>query len=160
MWFKETPRSPFVLGNRGVSKLYTVFICSVIAAAGLFYWYASQLVVAMLPERGEKACFAVEAGETWQMEFKHSYELTLWRDNFTVNGADDMVLTHTIYQSQGCGFPFSASEGKFEALPDGHFKLTLNRPYKIIKMRPAVQASPMKLYMIYVRCSGTARCLP
>ena len=92
MWFKETPRSPFVLGNRGVSKLYTVFICSVIAAAGLFYWYASQLVVAMLPEHGAKACFAVEPGETWQMEFKHSYELTLWRDNFTVNGADDMVL--------------------------------------------------------------------
>ena len=117
MWFKETPRSPFVLGNRGVSKLYTVFICSVIAAAGLFYWYASQLVIAMLPEHGAKACFAVEPGETWQMEFKHSYELTLWRDNFTVNGADDMVLTHTIYQSQGCGFPFSASEGKFEALP-------------------------------------------
>ena len=128
MWFKETPRSPFVLGNRGV------------------YWYASQLVVAMLPERGAKACFAVEPGETWQMEFKHSYELTLWRDNFTVNGADDMVLTHTIYQSQGCGFPFSASEGKFEALPDGHFKLTLNRPYKIIKMRPAVQASPKILH--------------
>ena len=88
MWFKETPRSPFVLGNRGVSKLYTVFICSVIAAAGLFYWYASQLVVVMLPEHGAKACFAVEPGETWQMEFKHSYELTLWRDNFTVNGAE------------------------------------------------------------------------
>ena len=147
MWFKETPRSPFVLGNRGVSKLYTVFAGGIIVIAlGAFYWYATQLVVALLPERGAKQCFAVTQGSVWQMEFKHSYELTLWRDYFTVNGADDMVLTHTIYQSQGCGFPFSAGDGKFEALPDGHFKLTLNRPYKIINMRPAEQASPKILY--------------
>ena len=41
MWFKETPRSPFVLGNRGVSKLYTVFAGGIIVIAlGAFYWYA------------------------------------------------------------------------------------------------------------------------
>lgn len=147
MLFKETPRSPFVLGNRGVFKLYTVFIGSILVITlGAFYWYATQLVVALLPERGEKQCLDLRFCGEWQMEFKHSYELTQWRDYFKVNGADDMVLTHTIYQSQGCGFPFSAAEGKFEALPDGHFKLTLNRPYKIINMRPAVQASPKILH--------------
>ena len=55
MWFKETPRSPFVLGNRGVSKLYTVFAGGIIVIAlGAFYWYATQLVVALLPERGSR----------------------------------------------------------------------------------------------------------
>ncbi len=148
MLFRETPRSSYMLGNRGVSKLYTVFICGIAAAAlGILYWYASQLVLAMIPDNGTpKQCFAVQPGSTWQMEFKHSYELTLWQDYFTVNGENDMTLTHTIYQSLGCGFPFSAAEGKFERLPDGHFKLTLNRPYKIINMRPAVQANPKILY--------------
>ena len=106
-----------------------------------FFYYANQLVLAIIPENDRpKQCFTAPQGEVWNIEFKHSYQLTVVEEYFTVNGVEDMTMTHTVYKSLGCGFPFSGSEGRFEAMPDGRFKLVMNRHYSVLKLRPAVQA--------------------
>ena len=61
---------------------------------------------------------------------------------FRVDGADDMVMTHTRYQSLGVGLPYSPAEGILTNTPDGKFTLKMDRPYKTVKLRTAVQAKP------------------
>ena len=58
-----------------------------------------------------------------------------------VDGADDLVMTHTRYQSLGVGLPYSPAEGILTNTPDGKFILKMDRPYKTVKLRTAVQAS-------------------
>ena len=61
---------------------------------------------------------------------------------FRVDGADDLVMTHTRYQSLGVGLPYSPAEGILTNTPDGKFILKMDRPYKTVKLRTAVQAKP------------------
>lgn len=69
-------------------------------------------------------------------------QLTTVEEFFRVDGADDMVMTHTRYQSLGVGLPYSPAEGILTNTPDGKFILKMDRPYKTVKLRTAVQAKP------------------
>lgn len=142
MNFKKEPRLSVESGDRGLFKNTGLVVAGVILLAiGIFFRYANQLVVAIIPENDRpKICFTAPQGEVWNISFKHSYQLTIVEEYFRVNDVNDMTMTHTIYKSLGCGFPFSGNEGGLECLADGRFKLTMNRPYKELKMRPAVQA--------------------
>ena len=54
-----------------------------------------------------------------------------------------MTMTHTTYESLGVGLPYDPSEGKFTSLKkDGKFDLEMNRPYRSLQFRTAVQAMP------------------
>ena len=80
--------------------------------------------------------------EEWNIEFTHSVQLTTVEEFFRVDGADDLVMTHTRYQSLGVGLPYSPAEGILTNTPDGKFILKMDRPYKTVKLRTAVQAKP------------------
>ncbi|WP_293719086.1 DUF1850 domain-containing protein [uncultured Phascolarctobacterium sp.] len=134
-------RSSDISGGRSFYKKILVGVVIVLTCLGMLFWYADQLIVSLNPEGGlPKQYFTVEPGELWNIEFKHSYELTQVEEFFQVNGVDDMTMIYTKYKSLGCGLPFSGSEGKLVTEPDGKFKLVMNRPYKTVKIRPAVQA--------------------
>jgi len=108
---------------------------------GAVVFYANQLVIVLQPEGDLPAqSFAVSKGEEWHILFTHSVQRTPVEEFFTVRGADDLLMTHTIYQSLGVGLPYSPSEGTYKQLPDGRFLLTMNRPFKTVKLRTAVQA--------------------
>lgn len=59
-----------------------------------------------------------------------------------------MVMTHTRYQSLGVGLPYSPAEGILTNTPDGKFILKMDRPYKTVKLRTAVQAKPRIIHKI------------
>lgn len=137
-------RLPGTSGNRSFSKkLVLILLVTGLVGLGILFWYANQLVVSINPEDGlPKQCFTAERGEEWKIEFTHSVQLTTVEEFFRVNGADDMVMTHTRYQSLGVGLPYSPVEGRLTTTPDGKFILQMDRPYKTVKLRTAVQAMP------------------
>ncbi len=140
-------RSPGTSGDRSFFKKIILISIIISVFGGILFWYANQLIVSINPENGlPKQYFTVSTGEEWNIEFTHSVELTTVEEFFRVNGADDMVMTHTRYQSLGVGLPYSPSEGTLTNTPDGKFILKMNRPYKTIKIRTAVQAKPCILH--------------
>lgn len=79
----------------------------------------------------------------WSYHYKHSVQQTPVDEFFRVNGVDDMTMTHTTYESLGVGLPYDPAEGTFKSLKkDGKFDLEMNRPYKSLMFRTAVQAMP------------------
>lgn len=114
-----------------------------IAVIAAFVWYASGLVISMNPEGDRQpVTFGTHTGDVWNIRFTHSVEKTPVEEFFTVNGAGDLTMTHTRFESFGWGFPYSPVDGKITPTDDGRFDLIMNRPYKTIKMRVAVQAKP------------------
>ena len=113
----------------------------ILAAVG---WYGNQLLVILVPENSLPIqSFAVEKGGEWSYHYKHSVQQTPVDEFFRVNGVDDMTMTHTTYESLGVGLPYDPAEGTFKSLKkDGKFDLEMNRPYKSLMFRTAVQAMP------------------
>lgn len=108
-----------------------------------FAWYATRLVISINPEGDRQpVAFGTSVDDEWNIRFTHSVEKTPVEEFFTVNGAGDLVMTHTRFESFGWGFPYSPVDGKITPTGDGRFDLVMNRPYKTVKMRPAVQAKP------------------
>ena len=108
-----------------------------------FVWYATRLVISLNPEGDRQpVTFNTSVGDVWNIRFTHSVEKTPVEEFFTVNGAGDLVMTHTRFESFGWGFPYSPADGKITPTDDGRFDLVMNRPYKTVKMRVAVQAKP------------------
>ena len=136
-------RLPGTSGTRSFSKKMILISVTVLVGLGILFWYANQLVVSINPEDGlPKQCFTAKRGEEWNIAFTHSVQLTTVEEFFRVDGADDMVMTHTRYQSLGVGLPYSPAEGILTNTPDGKFILKMDRPYKTVKLRTAVQAKP------------------
>ena len=139
----NTDRTPASTGARSFFKhpSFLLLLLIIIAVAG---WYGNRLLVILLPENNlPVSYFSVEKGEEWSYHYKHSVQQTPVVEYFRVNGADDMTMTHTTYESLGVGLPYDPAEGKFTSLKkDGKFDLEMNRPYKSLKFRTAVQAMP------------------
>ena len=138
-----TDRTPASTGARSFFKhpSFVLLLLIILAAAG---WYGNRLLVVLLPENDLPVrYFSVEKGGEWRYRYKHSVQQTPVDEYFRVNGVDDMTMTHTTYESLGVGLPYDPSEGKFTSLKkDGKFDLEMNRPYKSLKFRTAVQAMP------------------
>lgn len=136
--FKD--RKPAFAGTRSFFPL-KYFVIIVSAVLIFFGWYATRLVVAVVPEGNTGAfAFATYPGDRWKISFTHSVEKTEWDEFFRVNGAEDMTMTHTQFESLGWGYPYSPSDGKFTKTADGKFNLEMNRPYKEVAIRISEQA--------------------
>ena len=136
--FKD--RKPAFAGTRSFFPL-KYFVIIVSAVLIFFGWYATRLVVAVVPEGNTGAfAFATYPGDRWNISFTHSVEKTEWDEFFRVNGAEDMTMTHTQFESLGWGYPYSPADGKFTKTADGKFNLEMNRPYKEVAIRISEQA--------------------
>lgn len=136
--FKD--RKPAFAGTRSFFPL-KYFVIIVSAVLIFFGWYATRLVVAVVPEGNTGVfAFATYPGDRWNISFTHSVEKTEWDEFFRVNGAEDMTMTHTQFESLGWGYPYSPADGKFTKTADGKFNLEMNRPYKEVAIRISEQA--------------------
>jgi len=126
-------RSPAESGPR---SLFCVFLLvAAILIAGIC-WYGNQLVLSVIPEDNLKIYrFSTHVGDEWYYTYIHSVQRTPCDEYFTIKGVNDMVMTHTIYQSYGVGLPCYPDDGKFTLTKDGHFILEMNRPFKNVVLR-------------------------
>lgn len=140
----STGRTPLAGGVRPSLKKAAAAICVLlILAAGFLFYYFNALLLVLLSEKGDAATIPVSPGDTWVYHYTHSVQLTPCYEYFRINGPDDMTMTHTVYESYGVGLPYSPSEGSFATRKeDGKFDLTMDRPYRTVSFRPAVQADP------------------
>lgn len=133
-------RKPALPGSRSFLKnrYFLIIVCVFV----LYISYiATRLVLVLVPEGDREAeVISSYAGDHWHISFTHSVEQTVWEEYFTVNGSNDMTMTHTIFESLGWGYPYSASDGIFSKTDDGRFQLTMNRPYKEVALRVSEQA--------------------
>ena len=138
-----TDRTPASTGARSFYKRpsFVLLLLIVLAVIG---WYGDQLLVVLLPENDRPiSSFPVKKGEEWHYHYKHSVQQTPVDEYFRVNGVNDLTMTHTTYESLGVGLPYDVAEGKFTSLKkDGKFDLEMNRPYRSLQFRTAVQAMP------------------
>ena len=143
--FNQKVRDSASSGSRTFLGL-KISILSVVIVFGLIYWYANQLILAIIPDNGKKQYyFMTSTGDTWYIEFIHSVQKTPVQEYFLVRGKNDLLLEKTIYQSMGVGLPFMASEGKLKTTGDGHFVLEMHREYQTLKLRTGLEACP-KIY--------------
>lgn len=133
-------RKPALAGSRSFLKNRYIVIF-VLAFVIYISYLGSRLVLVLAPE-GDREAVAISSypGDHWHISFTHSVEKTAWDEYFTVNGCNDMTMTHTKFQSLGWGYPYSASDGKFSQTADGRFQLIMNRPYKEVALRISEQA--------------------
>lgn len=132
-------RKPAFAGSRSFLKNGYFFIILILAAYILYM--GSRLVLVLEPEGSHKpVVMSSYAGDNWHISFTHSVEKTAWDEYFTVNGCNDMTMTHTKFQSLGWGYPYSASDGRFSQTADGRFMLVMNRPYREVALRISEQA--------------------
>ena len=143
--FNQKVRDSVSSGSRTFLRL-KIIILLLALASGLLFWYANQLILAIIPDNGqEQHCFKTSIGDTWYIEFLHSVQKTPVQEYFLVRGKNDLLLEKTIYQSMGVGLPFMASEGKLKTTGDGHFLLEMHREYQTLKLRTGLEACP-KIY--------------
>ena len=143
--FNQNVRDSVSSGSRTFLRLKIIILLLAIAS-GLLFWYANQLILAIIPDNGqEQHYFKTSIGDTWYIEFVHSVQKTPVQEYFLVRGKNDLLLEKTIYQSMGVGLPFMASEGKLKTTGDGHFILEMHREYKTLKLRTGLEACP-KIY--------------
>lgn len=136
--FKD--RKPASAGTRSFFPIryFVIFVSAVLL---FFGWYASRLVVAIVPEGNTGVItFTTHPGDEWNISFTHSVEKTEWDEFFRVNGPDNLTMTHTQFESLGWGYPYSPSDGKLTKTADGKFNLEMNRPYKEVALRISEQA--------------------
>ena len=130
-------------GSRSFLKLKLSLYLFIIFAVASFLWYATAIVVSLNPEgEREPIAFDSKVGDVWNIRFTHSVEKTPWEEFFTVNGVNDLTMTHTRFESLGWGYPYSPSDGLFRRTDDNRFELVMNRPYKQVDLRVAEQAMP------------------
>ena len=123
-------------GSRSFLKLKLSLYWFIIFAVASFLWYATAIVVSLNPEgEREPIAFDSKVGDVWNIRFTHSVEKTPWEEFFTVNGVNDLTMTHTRFESLGWGYPYSPSDGTFSQTGDGKFQLVMNRPYKQVDLR-------------------------
>ena len=143
--FNQKVRDSVSSGSRTFLRL-KIIILLLALASGLLFWYANQLILAIIPDNGqEQHCFKTSIGDTLYIEFIHSVQKTPVQEYFLVRGKNDLLLEKTIYQSMGVGLPFMASEGKLKTTGDGHFLLEMHREYQTLKLRTGLEACP-KIY--------------
>lgn len=120
-------------------RLLYLSLCLLLAG---ILWQGNQLLLALIPEGHYPwQYFPTYPGDTWYIHFTHSVQKTPVEEFFTVNGVDDLTMTHTRYQSLGVGLPYAPSEGTLTVLKNEKlFDLEMNRPYQSVKLRTAVQA--------------------
>ncbi len=130
-------------GSRSFFQSKTYFVTFCLLLVGTLLWYSTNIVISLNPE-GERQAIAFDSniGDSWYISFTHSVEKTPWEEFFTVNGVNDLTMTHTRFESLGWGYPYSPNDGKFRQTADGKFELEMNRPYKSVDLRPAEQAMP------------------
>ena len=130
-------------GSRSFLKLKLSLYLFIIFAVASPLWYSTAIVVCLNRE-GERQPIAFDSkvGDVWNIRFTHSVEKTPWEEFFTVNGVNDLTMTHTRFESLGWGYPYSPSDGTFSQTGDGKFQLVMNRPYKQVDLRIAEQAMP------------------
>jgi hypothetical protein len=130
-------------GSRSFLKLKLSLYLFIIFAVASFLWYATAIVVSLNPEgEREPIAFDSKVGDVWNIRFTHSVEKTPWEEFFTVNGVNDLTMTHTRFESLGWGYPYSPNDGLFRRTDDNRFELVMNRPYKQVDLRVAEQAMP------------------
>ena len=130
-------------GSRSFLKVKLSIYLLIIFAVASFLWYATAIVVSLNPEGDrEPIAFDSKVGDVWNIRFTHSVEKTPWEEFFTVNGVNDLTMTHTRFESLGWGYPYSPSDGLFRRTDDNRFELVMNRPYKQVDLRVAEQAMP------------------
>ena len=136
-------RKPTQVGFRSFFQVNLYFVIFIMFAVASFIWYATAIVVSMNPE-GERTpiAFTSKVGDVWNIRFTHSVEKTPWEEFFTVNGVNDLTMTHTRFESLGWGYPYSPNDGLFRRTDDNRFELIMNRPYKQVDLRVAEQAMP------------------
>ncbi|MBR2071015.1 MAG: DUF1850 domain-containing protein [Phascolarctobacterium sp.] len=143
MTSKLQDRKPTQVGFRSFFKVKLYLSIFILVAVATFIWYATAIVVSLNPEgEREPIAFDSKVGDVWNIRFTHSVEKTPWEEFFTVNGVNDVTMTHTRFESLGWGYPYSPSDGKFSQTGDGKFQLVMNRPYKQVDLRIAEQAMP------------------
>ena len=130
-------------GSRSFLKVKLSIYLLIIFAVASFLWYATAIVISLNPEGDrEPIAFDSKVGDVWNIRFTHSVEKTPWEEFFTVNGVNDLTMTHTRFESLGWGYPYSPSDGLFRRTDDNRFELVMNRPYKQVDLRVAEQAMP------------------
>lgn len=131
-------REPAPSGFRSFFQLR--FLLPLAVVLGSLFWYSTGLIVAVIPENGKTPIvFNTEKGDSWNIYLTHSVERTPWEEFFRVNGAGDMTLYCTRFESLGWGFPYGEYEGQLEH-KDGRYTLKMNRPFKTVSLRIASQA--------------------
>jgi len=129
----KNDRSPEESGFRPFFRMILLIVVIAALAAG---WYGNQLVLSVVPENNLQAYrFPIHVGDEWYYIYIHSVQRTPCEEYFTIKGVNDMVMTHTIYQSYGVGLPCYPEDGKFTLTKDGHFLLEMNRPFKQVAFR-------------------------
>jgi hypothetical protein len=135
----QTGRTSNLFGVR--PSLRKFFIAGLFLLAVIIVWYSRQLVVVLLPEGNLPIqAFKTYPGDEWYLTYTHSVQRTPVWEYFRVNGINDLTMTHTVYSSLGVGLPYAPYEGQLQMTKDGRFDLKMNRPYKSVKLRTAVQA--------------------
>ena len=130
-------------GSRSFLKVKLFLYLFISFAVATFLWYATAIVVSLNPEgEREPIAFTSKVGDVWNIRFTHSVEKTPWEEFFTVNGVNDLTMTHTRFESLGWGYPYSPNDGLFRRTDDNRFELIMNRPYKQVDLRVAEQAMP------------------
>lgn len=136
-------RKPAKAGSRSFFQSHLYFVTFCLLLVGTVIWYSTNMVVSLNPEGNRKPiAFDSSIGDVWYIRFTHSVEKTPWEEFFTVNGINDLTMTHTRFESLGWGYPYSPADGKFRQTGDGKFELVMNRPYKNVDLRVAEQAMP------------------
>jgi len=152
-------RSPAESGPRSLFR--AILLIVFLAIIGVC-WYGNQLVLSVVPEDNlQPYRFPIHVGDEWYYIYIHSVQRTPCEEYFTIKGVDDMVMTHTIYQSYGVGLPCYPDDGKFTLTKDGHFILEMNRPFKNVVLRTheipqqrlVINGQDLPIYKIYP--SGT-----
>jgi hypothetical protein len=129
--------------SRSFLKLKLSIYLLIIFAVASFLWYATAIVVSLNPEgEREPIAFTSKVGDVWNIRFTHSVEKTPWEEFFTVNGVNNLTMTHTRFESLGWGYPYSPNDGLFRRTDDNRFELVMNRSYKQVDLRVAEQAMP------------------
>ena len=114
-----------------------------ILSGALFFvfciWYFTRPV--LLIECAGKELFATtaESGTQFSTRFIHSVQKTPVEEFFIVNDdCSGFILKSTRYRSFGVGLPFLESDGTFRREGDDFIMDNLNRPIKILELRPGV----------------------
>ena len=132
-------REPAGSGFRSFFQFKYILLGIAILVSGLV-WYGTRMVVAVIPENDKPPIvFSTYVGDRWNIYLTHSVERTPWEEFFRINGVNDMTMTHTRFESLGWGFPYAEYEGRLEH-KNGKYILEMNRPFKHVSLRIAVQA--------------------
>lgn len=108
-------------------------LVALIAAAMLFV-VTSEPKIFIGTEHETVAVVNAREGLPLTIEFVHSVQRTPVIEELDFH-AGEFVLRRTIYQSQGVGLPFDATDGNFRREGDKFIMDDMNRPLKNLELR-------------------------